>query len=94
MPPSPSAEPEIPLLRDRDFLRYAAARGLSLIGTITTLIALPVLVYRLSGSASLTALVTALEAAPYLLFGLVAGAFGDRWNRRVVMVRMPACCQR
>ncbi|MGA9749607.1 MAG: MFS transporter [Nocardioides sp.] len=87
MPPSPSAEPDAPLLRDHDFLRYAAARGLSLVGTITTLIALPVLVYRLSGSASLTALVTALEAAPYLIFGLLAGALGDRWNRRVVMVR-------
>lgn len=87
VPPSPSADAAVPLLRDHDFLRYAAARGLSLVGTITTLIALPVLVYRLSGSASLTALVTALEAAPYLLFGLLAGAFGDRWNRRVTMVR-------
>ena len=73
-PPSPSADPAAPLLRDRDFLGYTAARGLSLIGTITTLIALPVLVYRLSGSASFTALVTALEAAPYLLLGLLAGA--------------------
>lgn len=86
-PPSPSADPAAPLLRDRDFLGYTAARGLSLIGTITTLIALPVLVYRLSGSASFTALVTALEAAPYLLLGLLAGALGDRWNRKRTMVR-------
>lgn len=86
--PSPSADPaaETPLLRDPDFLKYVAARGLSLLGSITTLIALPVLVYRLSGSSSLTALVAGLEAAPYMLFGLVAGALSDRWNRRTVMV--------
>lgn len=86
--PSPSADPagETPLLRDPDFLKYVAARGLSLLGSITTLIALPVLVYRLSGSSSLTALVAGLEAAPYMVFGLVAGALSDRWNRRTVMV--------
>jgi MFS family permease len=76
----------VPLLHDRDFLRYVAARGLSLLGSITTLIALPVLVYRLSGSASLTALVAGLEAAPYMVFGLLAGALTDRWNRKRVMV--------
>jgi MFS family permease len=43
-------------------------------------------VYRLSGSTVLTALVTALESAPYLLTGLFAGALADRWNRRRVMV--------
>jgi MFS family permease len=77
---------DVPLLRDPDFLRYVAARGLSLLGSITTLIALPVLVYRLSGSASLTALVAGLEAAPYMIFGLLAGALSDRWNRKTVMV--------
>ena len=44
------------------------------------------LVYRLTGSASLTALVAGLEAAPYVVFGLVAGALSDRWNRRRTMV--------
>jgi MFS family permease len=53
---------------------------------MVTAIALPVLVYRLSGSTVLTALVTALESAPYLLAGLFAGALADRWNRRRVMV--------
>jgi MFS family permease len=59
---------------------------LSLSGTVVTLVALPVLVYRLSGSAFLTALVSALEAVPYLLFGLFAGALADRLDRRAVMV--------
>ncbi len=33
---------------------------------------MPVLVYRLSGSAWLTASVTAMEALPYVVFGLLA----------------------
>lgn len=71
---------------DADFRRYWLARALSMTGSMVTAVALPVLVYRLSGSPLLTALVTALEAAPYLLTGLFAGALADRWNRRRVMV--------
>ncbi|ONI70153.1 hypothetical protein BWI15_23825 [Kribbella sp. ALI-6-A] len=71
---------------DPDFRRYWLARALSTMGSMVTAIALPVLVYRLSGSPFLTALVTALEAAPYLLAGLFAGALADRWNRKRVMV--------
>ena len=74
------------LLKDPAFLRYVAARVLSLVGNIITLVALPVLVYRLSGSSFLTALVAGLEAAPYAIFGLFAGALSDRWNRKTVMV--------
>jgi MFS family permease len=71
---------------DHDFRRYFLARIISLAGATATVVAMPVLVYRLSGSAWLTASVTALEALPYLVFGLVAGALTDRWDRRRVMV--------
>jgi hypothetical protein len=74
------------LTQDGQFVRYLLARTLSGAGSIVTLISLPILVYRLSDSASLTALVAACEAAPYLLFGLFAGALADRWNRKRVMV--------
>ena len=78
--------PEQSVLRDPAFARYLAARTLSSAGSIVTLIVLPILVYRISGSASLTALVAACEAAPYVVLGLVAGALTDRWNRKTVMV--------
>ncbi len=78
--------PPARLRDDIDFRRYWWSRVLSLSGTVVTLVALPVLVYRLSDSAFLTALVSALEAAPYLVFGLFAGALSDRWDRRMVMV--------
>jgi MFS family permease len=71
---------------DPDFRRYWWSRVLSLVGTLISYIALPVLVYRLSGSAFLTALVAGLEAAPYVVFGLFAGALSDRWNRKRVMI--------
>ena len=67
-------------------MRYLIARGLSGAGNVATLIALPVLVYRVSGDPGLTALVAGCEAAPYLLFGLFSGALTDRWNRRRVMI--------
>ena len=51
-----------------------------------TYVAFPVLVYSLSGSPLLTSLVAALEAIPYLMFGLPAGALADRFNRKRVMV--------
>lgn len=76
-----------PRLRDEaDFVRYWWSRVLSTAGTMVTLIALPVLIYRQTGSTFLTALVSAFEAVPYLTFGLLAGALSDRWDRRAMMV--------
>jgi hypothetical protein len=74
------------LLDDRDFRRYWCSRLLSVTGTLISYIAVPVLVYRTSGSAFLTAMVSALEAVPYLMFGLFAGALADRLDRKKVMV--------
>ena len=82
--------PSVRLRDDPDFRRYWLARALSVTGSMVTAIALPVLVYRLSGSTVLTAVVTALESAPYLLAGLFAGALADRWNRRRTMVTADA----
>lgn len=71
---------------DSDFRRYWWARVLSIGGSSVTVVALPVLVFRMSGSVGLTALVSALEAAPYVAFGLLAGVLSDRFNRRSIMV--------
>ena len=71
---------------DADFRRYWLARTASLTGSLITAVAMPVLVSRLSHSPFLTALPTTREALPYLLIGLVAGAVGDRWDRKRVMV--------
>ncbi|MER7133530.1 MFS transporter [Streptosporangium saharense] len=62
--------------------RYLTARITSWAGSSITLVALPVLLYQRTGDAGLTGLLTAMEAVPYLLLGLPAGALADRWDRR------------
>jgi MFS family permease len=71
---------------DRDFGRYLTARVLSVTGAVVAAVAMPVLVYQLTGSAGWTSAVTAAEALPYLVFGLPAGALADRLDRRKMMV--------
>lgn len=81
----PVSEPETGALADPTYRRFLAARTVAMAGNALTMVALPVLVYRLTGSATLTALVAAAETAPYLVVGLPAGALVDRWNRRRVL---------
>jgi hypothetical protein len=84
--PRTPSRPGQRLRDDPDFRRYWWSRLLSVVGTIVSYIAVPVLVYRISGSALLTASVSAMETAAYVLLGLLAGALSDRWDRRLVMV--------
>lgn len=74
------------LWTDREFVKLWLARVISTAGSAVSGVALPVLMYSLTGSAVYTAALAALTAAPYLAFGLVAGALVDRMHRRTVMV--------
>ena len=71
---------------DREFGKFWLARLVSTAGSAVSGVALPVLMYSLTGSATCTGALAALTAAPYLAFGLVAGALVDRAHRRTVMV--------
>ncbi len=78
--------------------RYLSARIAAWIGNVMSLVALPVLIYQLTGSAALTGLLAAAGALPYLLLGLPAGALADRWDSRRTMpagARWPGsrCCR-
>lgn len=74
------------LWSDRAFVLFFLARAISMSGSALTLVVLPVLVYQMTRSALQTALLGTIEATPYLVFGLVAGAVADRVNRRRLMV--------
>ncbi|TWJ21258.1 MFS transporter [Micromonospora endolithica] len=76
----------------RDFSLWYLARSVSVAGTAASAVALPLLVYRTSGSPALTAAVVGLEALPYLLFGLFAGAAADRLRRKRMMIVADVCC--
>ena len=68
------------------FVRWAAAEGVSLVGTAVTTVVLPLVVYDITGSAAQTGLLFAFRVVPYLLFGLVAGPLADRGNRRRLII--------
>lgn len=57
-----------------------------MLGTAVSAIALPILVYQLTKSATLTGLLFALRVLPYLLVGLIAGPIADRGNRRLLII--------
>jgi MFS family permease len=76
----------VAVLREPTFRRYYAASALESAGAALTAVALPLVVFDRTRSASTTALVPALQVTPTLLFGLVAGAIADRLHRRTVMI--------
>ena len=70
----------------RDFWLYFTGQTISQLGTSFTLFVLPLLVFRLTHSATNLAITTAAEFVPYLLFGLILGAVVDRVQRKPMMV--------
>lgn len=66
----------------RDFRLYFIGQVTSALGSSFTSFGLPLLVYTLTGSATKLAVTTVCSFLPYLLFGLVAGSWMDRVDRR------------
>ncbi len=69
-----------------DFWKFWAGQTISNLGSSFTAFALPLLIYKLTGSALNLALATAAAFLPYLLFGLLIGAWVDRLNRKRLMI--------
>src|ERR1700736_4374677 len=69
-----------------DFRRFWAGQTISQLGSSFTLFATPLLVYKLTPSAVNLGVATAAEFLPYLLFGLVIGAWVDRLDRKRMMI--------
>lgn len=69
-----------------NFWKYWTGQTISNLGSSITLFALPLLVYKITGSALNLGLQTAAEMLPYLLFGLVLGAMMDRVDRKYTMI--------
>jgi MFS family permease len=75
------------LWRHRDFAHLWAAETVSQIGTQVTQLALPVLaVTYLAATPLQMGYLTALETVAFLVIGLPAGAWVDRWRRKRVLV--------
>src|SRR5437868_1996613 len=71
-----------------DFWKFWAGQTISNLGSSFTQWAVPLLVYRLTHSALNLGVATAATFLPYLLFGLVIGAWMDRIDRKRAMIAL------
>jgi MFS family permease len=69
-----------------DFWKFWTGQTISNLGTSVTAFALPLLVYKLTGSALNLGLTLALGMLPNLFFGLFIGAWVDRVDRKRLMI--------
>ncbi|HET9223515.1 MAG TPA: MFS transporter, partial [Roseiflexaceae bacterium] len=69
-----------------DFGRFWIGQTISSLGDAFTGFALPLLIYQVTGTALSLAISSAAAFLPYLLFGLVIGAWVDRVDRRRLML--------
>jgi MFS family permease len=74
------------LWRRHDFALLLGGRLISQLGDQLQFLALPLLVVALTGSSTQAGIVLGLQTAAYLMFGLVAGALADRWDRKTTMI--------
>lgn len=70
----------------RDFWKFWAGQSISSFGSSVSGFALPLLVFKLTGSSVSLAFSMALTILPYLLFGLIIGAWVDRVQRKRLML--------
>jgi predicted MFS family arabinose efflux permease len=80
----------VPLRRNRDFLVLWSAQLVSTLGSQVSLVAFPLLVLALTGSAARAGIVGFANTIPALLFYLPAGVLVDRLDRKRVMVATSA----
>ncbi len=74
------------LLRNRALVRLFVGEFVSSIGDWLYLVALLIVVYERSGSATLLGLVGAARVVPYILLSVPAGIVADRYERRLVLL--------
>jgi MFS family permease len=74
------------LLKQADFRVLWLAQTVSWSGDHFTFLALMIVINKLTGSAGAVALLMMVMTVPRLLFGMAAGVFIDRWDRKMVMI--------
>jgi MFS transporter, DHA3 family, macrolide efflux protein len=74
------------LFSNRNFVALWVGQMLSFLGEYFNMLAIPILINRLTGSAMMVGFSMIANAIPSLLLGPLAGVFVDRWDRRKVMI--------
>ena len=74
------------IFRSSAFRRFYAGQALSYVGDGLRTLAIPLLVFHLTGSAVSLGITFALELLPFAVFSLVGGSLADRLDRRRLMI--------
>ncbi len=74
------------VFRKPDFTKLWFAQLISTIGSSLTDLAAAIVVFRLTNSALAVGLILMASAVPSLVFGLLAGVFVDRFDRKKIMI--------
>ena len=74
------------VFRSSAFARFYAGQTFSYLGDGLRTLAIPLLVFRLTGSATAIGWTWGLELLPYAVVSMVAGSLGDRVDRRRLML--------
>jgi MFS family permease len=74
------------IFAERSWSLYYSGQVLSYLGDGLRTLAIPLLVFKLTGSALSLGVTYALEFLPFALFGLVGGSLADRLDRRRLMI--------
>ena len=87
-PAAPDAAPPGPfaVFRNRGFVYLWTAQLVSTIGDALTSLAAGIIVFRETGSVLNVGIMLMVSAAPTLIFGLIAGVFVDRYDRKTIMI--------
>lgn len=94
-PPGPAKEPEqpsagIPLRGNREFTLLWCGQAVSGLGSAASLLAYPLLILSISGSAVAAGAVGTASTLVRTVFRILGGALADRWNRRALMLTCDA----
>ena len=73
-------------LRTRDYRQLWIGQVVSVIGDKINQLAMAMMVYAVTGSMLQMGIMLGVTLLPAALFGLVAGVFVDRWDRRMAMI--------
>jgi predicted MFS family arabinose efflux permease len=82
----PRRQPSGSLRRNRNFLLLFGGQLVSAIGSQVSQLAFPLLILAVTGSPAQAGFLGAMRGLAYVLFGLPAGAYVDRWDRKKVMI--------
>lgn len=74
------------VLKNASFRTYLAAQSVSSLGSAMSMLAVAFAIIGLGGSATELGVVLAAGTVPALLFVLLGGVAGDRWERRSILV--------